>query len=59
MSYSTLLPVFAKDILGGDSRTMGYLMSLAGVGALIGAFYLASRISLKGLGKTMVFSGAL
>ncbi len=22
MSYSTLLPVFAKDILGGDSRTM-------------------------------------
>lgn len=59
MSYATLLPVFAKDILGGDSRTLGYMMSLVGVGALSGALYLASRKSLRGLGPVMIGAGVL
>ena len=57
MSYAVLLPVFAKDILGGDSRTLGYMMSLAGVGALSGALYLASRKTLKGLSSLMISAG--
>lgn len=48
-SYSTLIPIFAKDVLHGDSRTQGLLMSTAGVGALIGSFVLASKNSIKGL----------
>jgi len=56
MSYAVLMPIFAKDILHGDSKTMGFLMSMAGVGALIGAMYLASRKSIKGLSGKMVFA---
>jgi len=56
MSYAVLMPVFAKDILQGTAITMGILMSMAGVGALAGAAYLASRKSIRGLGKTMVYA---
>ncbi len=59
MSYGTLLPVFARDILFGDSRTLGLMMSTAGIGALTGALYLASRQSIRGLGQRMIFAGAI
>lgn len=49
MPYMVLMPAIAKDLLHGDSRTMGTLVSCAGVGALIGAFYLAMRKSVRGL----------
>ena len=51
MFYSTLMPVFAKEILGGDSHTYGFLMGAAGFGALLGALYLASRESILKLGR--------
>lgn len=59
MSYATLLPVFARDILKGDSRTLGLMMSTAGIGALCGALYLASRQSIKGLGQRMTMAGVI
>jgi len=59
MSYATLLPVFARDVLKGDSKTLGLLMSTAGIGALSGALYLASRQSIKGLGQKMTSAGAV
>jgi MFS family permease len=43
MSYSVLMPVFAKEILKGGSHTYGFLMGAAGFGAFIGAIFLASR----------------
>jgi MFS family permease len=43
MQYQVLMPVFAKQILGGGPHTLGFLMGAAGLGALIGAIYLASR----------------
>lgn len=43
MPYTTLLPIIARDVLHGDSTTFGYLMSGAGIGAVSGALYLASR----------------
>ncbi len=55
MSYNVLMPIFARDILSGTSRTLGYLMSMVGVGALAGAIYLASRKSIKGLSRMMVY----
>lgn len=49
MSYVVLMPVFAKDVLKGDADTLGFLMGSTGLGALIGAFFLASRKGIKGL----------
>jgi MFS family permease len=43
LPYATLLPVFAKDVLNGDEFTFSLLNSFGGLGALIGAFYLASN----------------
>jgi MFS family permease len=51
MPYTVLMPVFAKEILHGGSHTFGFLMGASGLGALTGAFYLASRKSVKGLDK--------
>ena len=59
MSYTVLIPVFAKEILHGDSTTFGFLVGASGIGALSGAFYLASRKSVLGLGKVIVFSTAI
>ena len=42
MSYSTLLPVFASEILKGGARTYTGLMSAAGAGALVSALTVAS-----------------
>ena len=50
MPYTVLMPIFAKDILGGGPHTLGFLVAMAGVGALLSALYLASRKSVVGLG---------
>ncbi|MBF0533155.1 MAG: MFS transporter [Candidatus Omnitrophica bacterium] len=47
--YQILMPVFAKEIFHGGPEILGYLMSMAGFGALLGALYLASRPSVVGL----------
>ncbi len=51
MSYQVLMPVFAKDILQGGSQTYGFLMGAAGLGALAGAIFLASRTTVLRLGR--------
>ncbi|MDO8536521.1 MAG: MFS transporter [Candidatus Omnitrophota bacterium] len=57
MSYVVLMPVFAKDVLGGDAGTLGLLMGSTGLGALVGAFFLAARKDgAKGLEKIVVFT---
>ena len=58
MATGVLMPVFAKDILRGDAHTQGMLMGASGVGALIAALYLASRSSVLGLGRAIVFASA-
>lgn len=40
--FNTLLPVFAKDVFKGDASIFGYLNSAIGLGAVGGAFFLAS-----------------
>jgi MFS family permease len=55
--YTVLVPVFAKEILQGDSRTYGLLLTASGVGALIGAIYLASRINIRGSASRIVVAG--
>ncbi len=50
-SFGTLLPIFAKDILKGDSGTYGLLLAASGFGAVAAAIRLASRKSVLGLGR--------
>jgi MFS family permease len=58
-TYSTLMPVFAKDVFGGDAHTLGVLLSAAGSGALLSALYLASRHTTRGLDRVILVAGAI
>ncbi|HVH69817.1 MAG TPA: MFS transporter [Candidatus Dormibacteraeota bacterium] len=51
LQYSVLMPIYALDILRGDARTQGYLMSAAGVGAVLGALHFAARTNYRGLAR--------
>jgi MFS family permease len=51
MPYTVLMPVFANEVLHGGPNTLGLLMAASGVGALIGAMFLAARKTVLGLGK--------
>ncbi len=62
--YSVLMPVMASEELGGGPNTLGILMAASGAGALSGALYLASRESVVGIGRiilyaTLLFGGGL
>lgn len=50
-SYNVILPEFSVKILHGDANTLGMLGTAAGLGALCGALFLASRSSVVGLGR--------
>jgi len=54
-----LLPVFAREVLGGGPHTMGFLVSAAGVGAVVGAACLASRRSLLAIPRLIAAASAL
>jgi MFS family permease len=56
MPYIVLMPVFAKNILHGGPHTLGFLLGASGVGALVGAIYLASRKSVLGLGRLITIA---
>ncbi len=51
MPYSILMPVFVKEVFHGNSHLYGFLVGATGIGALIGAIYLASRKTVLGLEK--------
>ena len=48
-TYQTLMPMFVQEVFQGDSRTLGLLVSSAGLGALSGTLLLASRQTMRGL----------
>jgi len=59
MAYSVLLPVFARDILHGGPRTLGFLMGAVGTGAIVGAGFLASRKNPAGLSAVIPRSSSI
>jgi MFS family permease len=59
MPYTVLMPVFAKNILHGGPQTLGFLLGASGVGAAVGAIYLASRTSVLGLGRLIVIASSI
>jgi MFS family permease len=62
--FNTLLPVFAKDVFKGDASIFGYLNSAIGLGAVGGAFFLASfkagvNFKMVLFTNLLIFGGAL
>jgi MFS family permease len=43
MNFQITIPPFARDVLGGDSATFGFLMAASGVGSISAALFLATR----------------
>ena len=43
LPFTTLLPVYAKDIFHGNATTFGILEGTVGLGAFVGVFFLALR----------------
>jgi MFS family permease len=54
--YSSLMPIYAKDVYDGGPRVLGFLLAAAGGGALVSTGYLASRESVRGLGRVIALS---
>jgi MFS family permease len=59
MPYTVLMPIFAKNILGGGPHTLGFLMAGVGCGAIGGAVFLASRKNAQGLEKIIPIASTI
>lgn len=59
LPFQAFLPVFAGDILMGDSQLLGLLVGSVGAGALTGAFYLASRSNVQGIPRLISMTALL
>lgn len=57
-SYVALLPWFAREVFHGDSRTLGVMIAAAGLGAVSGMAYLATRPSVRGLLRLIGWTAA-
>src|ERR1700680_4063202 len=58
MQYTVLMPIFAAQVLHGGAHTLGFLMGASGVGALMGAMFLATRRNVLGLGRLVALGAA-
>ncbi|OQA01277.1 MAG: enterobactin exporter EntS [Planctomycetes bacterium ADurb.Bin401] len=57
--YVILMPVFAKDILHGDSSTLGLLTGCIGLGAFVGAIFLAMQKNARKFGEIVIFAACV
>jgi len=53
-----LAPYFARDVFGGNSQTLGWLIGAGGLGAVSAMLYLALRPTVRGLLLVIGWSGA-
>ncbi|WOE32222.1 MULTISPECIES: MFS transporter [unclassified Acinetobacter] len=58
-SYVTLLPVFARDIIAGNEKTLGILWGCAGIGSLLSSLLLASKKDFSHHNKIFIHNMAL
>lgn len=56
MPYTVIMPTFADDVLHSGSSGYGLLLSGGGIGALVGAIFLAQRSTVRGLGPIIVYA---
>jgi len=58
MSYRTLMPKFAEDVLGYGASGLGLLMAMPGVGSLAASLWVASLGDFRGKGRLLLLAGA-
>jgi MFS family permease len=56
--YTVLMPIFARDVFGGDAHTLGFLVGSAGLGAVIGTAFLTTRPNVFDLSRLVPFTSA-
>jgi MFS family permease len=56
MPYAVLMPIFADEVLHSGARGLGELLTSAGLGALIGALWLARRQRVQGLDRVLTWA---
>ncbi len=54
--YTTMLPLFARDLLQLGSEGVGLLLSVSSAGALLGSLYLSAGREMKEVGKVLIYS---
>jgi len=59
MPYSTLLPLYAKTVFKGDVTTFSWLNSISGLGALIGAVFMANLKNGRNLLRIVIYATLL
>ncbi len=59
LPFQALLPVFAADVLQGESELLGLLTGALGLGALTGALYLAARKKVHTIPTTIFYTSLL
>jgi len=59
MSYTTMLPIFARDILKVGAQGQGVMMACVGFGALVGSFVVASLAGARRNGQMWTFGNLL
>ena len=58
MPYMSLMPIFAKDVLHGGAQLQGFLLTIIGIGSVLGALVVASMRRRYSYGHSVV-TGAL
>jgi len=58
MPFTSLMPIFAIDVFHGGAQTQGLLITMVGVGALVGALGIASLGRWQGNGKLLIVGAA-
>jgi MFS family permease len=63
MNFQVTMPPFARDVMGGNAASLGFLMTASGLGSLAAALFLATRRRPSpwaiGAGATMLGAGLL
>ena len=54
--YTTMMPLFARDLLNLGPEGFGLLLSISSIGALVGATWLSLGKEIKGAGKWLICS---
>ena len=53
---ATMVPIFARDVLGLDAGGLGLLLAAYGIGAVSGSMFLSLFPNLKNVGKLLILS---
>ena len=54
--YTTMMPLFARDLLQLGPKGLGMLLSVSSIGALVGTTWLSLGKAIKGEGKWLIYS---